>query len=73
MRMWAHMDWPITPVPIQPTRVVDGLMGSTVVVVVVAVVDMVRWREKVGGMGVVVMVVVVLDLLRRGESERSSR
>lgn len=22
------MDWPMTPVPIQPSRVFDGLMGS---------------------------------------------
>ena len=29
--MWAHMDRPITPVPIQPTRVVDGAICSVVV------------------------------------------
>lgn len=29
--MWAHMDRPIIPVPIQPTRVVDGVIFSVVV------------------------------------------
>ncbi|KAK6944910.1 hypothetical protein RJ641_026012 [Dillenia turbinata] len=40
---WAHIDRPITPVPIQPTRVFDGLTGSASEVVMVVVV-MVRRR-----------------------------
>ena len=33
----------MTPVPIQPTRVFDGLMGSTLVVAAAA---MVRWSSE---------------------------
>lgn len=45
--MWAHMDRPITPVPIQPTLVVDGLIGLIVVVVVEDMVWVFLRRENV--------------------------
>jgi len=36
----------MTPVPIQPTRVFDGLMGSTLVVAEAAAAAMVRWSSE---------------------------
>ena len=38
------MERPMTPVPIQPTRVLDGLMGSEVEEVVVVVAMERRWK-----------------------------
>jgi hypothetical protein len=40
------MERPMTPVPIQPTRVLDGLMGSEVEEVVVVVAMERRWKVR---------------------------
>lgn len=50
------MDRPMTPVPIQPRRVLDGVVGSE------AAVAMVRWKW-------VVMVVVRVEMAANTEEE----
>jgi hypothetical protein len=40
------MERPMTPVPIQPMRVLDGLMGSEVEEVVVVVAMERRWKVR---------------------------